>query len=307
MDITLQQTWATADWDALKKQYHDLLISDHFVGIDIETTGFSPNKFSQIIELSAIRLDNPDSEEFTKLETLVRPVGKIPPKISKITGITDEMVSKVRGFNHLSKELFSFLSDAVIVAHNAMFEQRFLDFYMNYNQLPYTNNYFDTVKAMKLLFPNYKGGNRLDAFLELFGMVNENWHNANSDSLLTLIAFNKLRKMYLDHFGIDDPIDYDHFVDNDFDPEAWQVTSVNYWEKAYSTKNPKSRLYVRLVSPDKKSFANIFYDYVIDEWDYNNSLTRNPLDFSEITKEVLKQNNVKSLNELNPHKMTAVF
>lgn len=297
--------WNDAHWDALQKEYGQLLEAEHFIGIDIETTGLSPAKFAQIIELSAIRLDNDNPDKFTKIETLVRPTAKIPKKITNITGIKNEDVSSARGFNHIAKELYAFLGDSVIVAHNAMFEQRFLDYYLNYNQLFYTNTYFDTMKAMKLLFPETKGFNRLDKFLDMFGIVNDNWHNAGSDSLLTLVAFNELRKKYLEHYELDDKASYD-FIDNDLSPEAWKVTSYRYWDKAYNTKNPKSRLYVRLKSPEGR-VANIFYDYTIGEWDYNNSLTRVPLDFSEITKAITEKAFVDSLDDLNPHNHSVVF
>lgn len=292
--------WTKADWYALKNKYGKILEHDHFTGIDIETTGLSPEKYAQIIELSAIHLDADNPEDYSKLETLIRPDGSIPKKITTITGITNEMVQNARGLTHVAKELYSFLSDSVIVAHNAMFEKRFLDYYFNYNQLFYTNEYFDTMTAMKLLFPETKGANRLDSFLALFDITNEHWHEANSDSLLTLIAFSKLRKKYFEFFNLEDNIDYD-FVENSFNPEIWDLKSARYWEKSYHTKAGKSRLYVRLLDAKNKKVANIYFNYKINEWDYNNQLTRVPLDFSGISELIKEKYNVSDIRELNPH------
>lgn len=300
--------WSTAKWDKLKEAYGDILEHNHFIGVDLETTGFSPEKHAEIIEISAIRLDSTDTNKFHKFETLVRPTVKIPKKISTLTSITNDMVQQVKGPTHIMKELFSFLSDGVIVAHNAMFEQRFLDYYMNYNQLFYTNVYFDTMTAMRILFPKTKGFNRLDAFLDIFDIVNDNWHQANSDSLLTLIAFSKLREKYFEHYELEDNLDF-HFDDNSFNPEKWRLLNANYWEKSYHTQAGKSRLYVRLSSPSIKKNVNIFYDYKIHDWNYNNQLTRVPLDFSAIEKDICTKYNVDQIEELNPHyyEETATF
>lgn len=292
--------WSTAKWDKLKEAYGEILEHNHFIGVDLETTGFSPEKHAEIIEISAIRLDATDTNKFHKFETLVRPTVKIPKKISTLTSITNDMVQQVKGPTHIMKELFSFLSDGVIVAHNAMFEQRFLDYYMNYNQLFYTNVYFDTMTAMKLLFPKTIGFNRLDAFLDIFGIVNDNWHQANSDSLLTLIAFSKLREKYFEYYGLENNLDF-HFDDNTFNPEKWRLLNASYWEKSYHTQSGKSRLYVRLSSPNIKKNVNIFYDYKIHDWNYNNQLTRVPLDFSAIEKDICTKYNVDQIEELNPH------
>lgn len=300
MKITMnEELWATANWDALRDVYHDLLMMEHFIGIDLETTGFSPQVHSFIIELSAIRVDDPSEDNWTKFDTLVKPPVSIPKKITNITGITNDMVKDARGFTHIAKELYTFMGDSVIVAHNAMFEQRFLDHYLNYNQLFYTNPYFDTVTAFKLLFPKAKD-HKLDTFLEYFGLVNDNWHSADADAYFTLVGFFYLRKKYLEHYGLEDTISY-KIDDRPFEPEIWNIKSVNYWEKSPHLKSGKSRLYVKCTSEDNKKFANIFYDYKLEEWDYNNQNTNTPLDFSEMTKLILEKYKVKSLKELNPN------
>lgn len=291
--------WNNANWDALDKEYGTLLQMPHFVGLDLETTGFSPEKHAEIIELSAIRLDHKSQRHYHRFETLVRPTTRIPAKITKLTGITNEAVKNARGFTHIAKELYTFISDGVIVAHNASFEQRFMDFYLNSNQLYYTNPYFDTMKAMRLLFPKAKSC-KLDAFLALFDLDNPKWHNAMSDSLMTLIGFERLRELYLSYFNLPDKIDYD-FEDVNFEPETWLPKSANYWEKGYHTKNPRSRLYVTVKDPENDMIANIYYDYIIKDWNYNNALTRVPLDFSEITKKICRLYHVSSIDELNPH------
>lgn len=284
------------NFEGLCKNFHEQLTAEHYIGIDLETTGLSPLKFAQIIEFAAFRVDNDDPQKWDKLYSLIKPKSSIPKKITKLTGITNEQVKNAPGFTHFAKELYTFMSDAYIIAHNASFEKRFLDYYMNYNQLLYTNEYVDTLKLYKVAFPD-RGNYTLESFLAEFGLTNDKWHTAESDAYYTTLAFMKLRSLYLKHYGIDDPISYE-FEDRLFESSAWVVKSANYWSKALHTKNPRERLYVRVVNPEGEGVANIYYDYIVSDWDYNNSITHTPLDFSDITNQILKMKRVKSLSDL---------
>lgn len=284
------------DFDALRDKFHEQFTAQHYIGIDLETTGFSPEKFAQIIEFAAFRVNNEDPEQWEKLYSLIKPKSPIPKKITKITGIDDEQVKNAPGFTHFAKELYTFMGDAYIIAHNANFEKRFLDFYMNYNQLLYTNEYIDTLEIYKTGFPD-RNKHNLEAFISEFNLTNDKWHTAEADAYYTTLAFIKLRALYLEHFGLEDTIDYD-VDDRLFESEKWKVRSVKYWSKAIGTKNPKERLYVSVVNPNGEGFANIYYDYIINDWDYNNSITREPLDFSYIKDQILKMRRVSSLEEL---------
>ena len=292
------------NFDGLRDKFHDQLTAQHYVGLDLETTGFSPAKFSEIIEFAAFRVDNPP-EKWDKLYSLVKPKNSIPKKITKLTGITNDDVKDAPCFTHFAKELYTFVGDAYIVAHNADFEKRFLDFYMNYNQLMFTNEYIDTVELYKTAFPD-RDSYRLDSFISEFGISNEKWHTAEADTYYTTLAFIELRKRYLEHFNIEDPIDYD-IEDRLFNSEVWTVKGANYWTKDMGKKSAKERLYVKLKNPNGPGVANVYYDYILGGWDYNGSITRTPLDFSEITKQVLKLRRVSNLDELRGDNKTKIF
>ena len=64
-----------------------------FCVLDIETTGFSPERDS-IIEIAIIRTETEDGITRERvLNDLVRPSGNIPKRIRELTGITNEMVA----------------------------------------------------------------------------------------------------------------------------------------------------------------------------------------------------------------------
>lgn len=106
--------------DFVKKPLKEL----PFVILDIETTGFKPEE-AGITEIAIISIVNGREERF---ETMIDPEYPIPPKITEITGITEEMVAgqpKISEVLPIVEELFK---DSIFVAHNVPFDWSFFDF-----------------------------------------------------------------------------------------------------------------------------------------------------------------------------------
>ena len=68
------------------------------------------------------------SGRWARFHTLVNPQRPIPPMITHITGITQEMVADAPRIEQVVPELLEFLEGAVIVAHNAAFDVGFLNY-----------------------------------------------------------------------------------------------------------------------------------------------------------------------------------
>ena len=78
-----------------------------YVAFDFETTGLSPTK-DRIIEIAAIRfVDGIISDRFV---TLVNPDQSIPAMITKITGITNQMVADKPHEKEILNDLISFIT-----------------------------------------------------------------------------------------------------------------------------------------------------------------------------------------------------
>ncbi len=95
------------------------------IAFDVETTGLLPDE-SEIIEVAGIKF-TVDGERLSEFAELARPEGPIPKEVTRITGITDAMVadapkpySAIRRFTEWAG------SEAVLVAHNAPFDSKFL-------------------------------------------------------------------------------------------------------------------------------------------------------------------------------------
>ena len=57
---------------------------------------------------------------------MVNPLMPIPPMITALTGISDAMVANQEPIEVVLPCLLEFVGDAVLVAHNASFDTRFL-------------------------------------------------------------------------------------------------------------------------------------------------------------------------------------
>jgi DNA polymerase III epsilon subunit-like protein len=95
---------------------------------DTETTGLLLPKGAplcnqpRIIEFAAIKTDH-DFKEADRIEFFCNPGFKLPPEITKITGIKDSDVCSAKPFNWYVDELKEFFADCThIIAHNVMFD-----------------------------------------------------------------------------------------------------------------------------------------------------------------------------------------
>jgi len=95
----------------------------NFTVIDVETTGLSEEK-AEILEIAAIRFRN--GEPVKKFHTLTAPTKSIPARITKINGITNNMVKGCPHFSLIAESLLEFIGDDNIVGHNLEFDLRFI-------------------------------------------------------------------------------------------------------------------------------------------------------------------------------------
>lgn len=93
--------------------------------VDLETTGGSPAG-SRITEIGAVRLDG--LRETDSFVSLVDPGCPIPPVVRELTGIDDALVAGAPAIGDAMGRFIRFAGDAVLVAHSAPFDLRFLNY-----------------------------------------------------------------------------------------------------------------------------------------------------------------------------------
>jgi len=135
-----------------------------FCVVDLETTGGSPGR-SKVTEIGAVRVRGLRIEE--RFSSLVDPGRPIPPVVTDLTGIDDRLV---RGHPDIARALPGFVEFAgqdVLVAHNAPFDLRFL----NYERRRLTGRYFtqpwlDTLVLARRLLAGRAGRHDLGTLAE---------------------------------------------------------------------------------------------------------------------------------------------
>jgi DNA polymerase-3 subunit epsilon len=91
--------------------------------IDIETTGFSPGRGDRVVEVAIARVDARGRIE-DEYATVLNPGRDVGPIF--VHGISNSEVLDAPRFEDVAGELLDRLDGAVVVAHNAVFEERFL-------------------------------------------------------------------------------------------------------------------------------------------------------------------------------------
>lgn len=111
------------------------LASATFCVVDLETTGGSPGS-SKVTEIGAVRVRGLELGE--RFSTLVNPGRPIPAAVVALTGIDDEMVAASPDIQAGLEDFVAFAGQDVLVAHNAPFDLRFL----NYERRRLAGRYF---------------------------------------------------------------------------------------------------------------------------------------------------------------------
>ncbi len=159
------------------------------VVFDLETTGLSP-KNDRITEIGAVLIENGEiTQEFS---TFVNPKMRIPEKVIKLTGITDEMVKDAPSEQQALKAFLEFADGRPLVAHNAhSFDMRFVKQTAQRHKIGVNNTYVDTLPLAGALYiglKNYK----LDTVTKKLGVPAFNHHRANDDARALALAYIKM-------------------------------------------------------------------------------------------------------------------
>ena len=132
--------------------FSDALEMQRYVVVDVETTGLYPEK-NEIIEVAAIRNDGGNLSAYS---SFVRPRGNIPPEITKLTGIRFSDVRSAPTISQIAPELLSFIEGFPVVAHNAVFDVKFLAAAFEKCGISSEIDYIDTVQFARAAFPGLK-------------------------------------------------------------------------------------------------------------------------------------------------------
>jgi len=177
--------------------------------VDIETTGLSP-EWDSIIEIAAVKYS--DGKIVDTFQSLLQPVpyeeeveddnGELTGEtrivyvdefITKLTGITNEMLAGAPKSEEVLPLFDTFLGNTVIVGYNVNFDVNFLyDAFEQYLHKTLNNDFIDVMRIARRLHPEL-AHHRLTDMVDFFGVTNENAHRALSDCYATETCYERLK------------------------------------------------------------------------------------------------------------------
>ncbi|MGQ0793804.1 MAG: exonuclease domain-containing protein [Deltaproteobacteria bacterium] len=157
-----------------------------FAFLDVETTGLDPYSGDRICEIAMLKTRG--AKVIDTFETLVNPGRAMPPRAVSVNGITDAMIRSSPFFRDVAKDVQNFLSDTVIVAHNASFDLGFVSAeFANLRIPPPANEIIDTLGIARRYY-NFPS-NGLGKIARHLGIPIASEHRALSDAGLTKDIF----------------------------------------------------------------------------------------------------------------------
>lgn len=173
------------DGEAIVINSRDLPLDGiEWVVFDVETTGFNPIE-EEIIEIGAVKIR--DGVIVDRFSAFVNPGRTIPAKITELTGIDNSMVAGAPTIGQILPDFIRFFAGAVLAAHNATFDLRFLQNALKktgHSEVIQTITILDTLNLARVLLKELKN-HKLDTLTEHYGVALQNHHRACDDAAAT--------------------------------------------------------------------------------------------------------------------------
>ena len=198
--------------DIVTRPNDKVMLDETFVVFDFETTGFNAGGTDSIIEVGAVKIKN--GEILERYDELINPGRPLPPKITELTNITDEMLKDKDNEETAIKRFIEWFGDCPMVAHNAKFDVSFLEMaYKKYDLGTFKNPVIDTLELSRTLDNTY-ARHSLSALVKRYDVP---WdesahHRGDYDAEGTALVFHKMLKK-LSNRNIEKMSDLDRLVD----------------------------------------------------------------------------------------------
>ena len=131
--------------------------TETIIVLDFETTGMTPENGDRAIEVGAVVLRG--GEIADTFQSLINPGFLVTREIEGITGITNDMLIDAPPATEVMEKFVRFIGTYPLVAHNASFDQKFLEAELTHLGKNRPLNFGCTLQVARRLYPdviNYK-------------------------------------------------------------------------------------------------------------------------------------------------------
>lgn len=164
---------------------HKTLDSFIFTAFDTETTGLWN---AHVVEIAAVKF-RADGQVLDEFQTLINPGVRIPPMVTAIHGITNEMVKDSPAAEKVMPRFLSFIEDTVPVAHNASFDVKMITLELMRADLAVPpHEVLDTVRLSRRLIRGV-ANHQLGTLASFLGVKSSPNHRALADAAATAEIF----------------------------------------------------------------------------------------------------------------------
>lgn len=169
--------------------------TQRFSLIDVETTGggISGNRITEIC-IASMEGD----KVISKFTSLVNPECDIPPYITALTGITNDMVEDAPTFKEIAHKILDITEGTVFVAHNVNFDYNVIRGEFQGIGEIFTRKKLCTVRLSRILIPKMYSYS-LGKLCTSLGIPHFNKHRAEGDVDATVFLFQQLLSLDIDY------------------------------------------------------------------------------------------------------------
>lgn len=152
---------------------------------DTETTGLNPNTGDKVVEIGCVEMID-GVRTGNNFHEYINPRRDMPTAAFNVHGISEEFLKDKPIFAHIADKFLEYIDGAKLIAHNAKFDMKFLNFELQLiAREPISfDNVIDTLVIARNKFPGAK--NTLDALCRRFevDLTKRDKHGALLDSEL---------------------------------------------------------------------------------------------------------------------------